>query len=326
MRPRKADRHLPACVYLRHGAYYLVKEGKWRRLGADLHDALVAYASIMAIPEDGLPALIDKALPAILEGKAKDTQGQYTYSAKLLKEVFAEFRPEQVRHGDIVQMMDAFADRQAIANRMLTVLRMVYRWALDRQIVEIDPTVSVKRFKQTPRDRLVTPAEYAAIYSKCAPWLQIIMDMCYLTGQRIGDVLKIEYSHLLDDGIFFEQQKTGKKLIVGWTPELIAVVERAKESSYKIKSHRYLLSGRAGTMRKHSNVWRHFKDAARAAGLGDITVHDLRAMAGTEAERQGMDPTALLGHTDRRTTQIYLRDRSAKVVTGPTKNKDKKAG
>lgn len=326
MRPRKKDRNLPACVYLKHGAYYLVKQGKWRKLGRSLGEALAAYASIMATPEDGLPALIDKALPAIVDGLADNTRGQYTYSAGILKEVFAEFRPEQVRHGDIVQMMDALADRQSIANRCLTVLRMVYAWAMDRQIVDVDPTVSVKRFKQQARDRLITPAEYALIYSKCAPWLQVIMDLCYITGQRIGDVLKIEYAHLLDDGIFFEQQKTGKKLIVGWTPELKAVVERARTLPYQLKSAKYLVSGKAGTMRRHSNVWRYFKQAARSVGLDDVTLHDLRAMAGTEAERQGIDPTALLGHTDRRTTQIYLRDRTTKVVTAPDKPKSKKAG
>lgn len=326
MRPRRKDRHLPPCVYLKHGAYYLVKEGKWRRLGSDLHAALIEYASIMALPEDGLPALIDKAFPALVEGKSANTKTQYAHCARLLKEVFAEFRPDQVRHGDIVQMMDAFSDRKSIANRMLTVLRLTYGWALDRGLVQVDPSVTVKRFPQQARDRLVTEAEYAAIYAQCEPWLQIVMDLCYLTGQRIGDVLKIEYGHLTQEGIFIEQQKTGKKLIVGWTPELRAVVERAKDANYKIKSLRYLLSGRAGTMRKHSNVWRRFKTAARSVGLGDVTLHDLRAMAGTEAERQGMDPTALLGHTDRRTTQIYLRDRSAKVVAGPTRPRGKKAG
>jgi len=324
MRPRTQDRHLPACVYQKHGAYYLVKEGKWRRLGKDLHTALIEYASIMAMPTDGVPALIDKALPAILKGRAESTQTQYQHSARLLKDAFAEFRPEQVRHGDVVQMMDAYSDRIAVANRMLTVLRMVYRWALDRQLVEFDPTVSVKRYKQKPRDRLISEAEYTAIYKQCAPWVQVIMDLCYLTGQRIGDVLKIEHAHLLDEGIYFEQQKTGKKLIVGWSPELLAVVERARTLPFTLKSAKYLISGRAGTMFRHTNVWRRFKDAARAVGINDVTLHDLRAMAGTEAERQGIDPTALLGHSDRRTTKTYLRDRSTKVVAGPTKVRTEK--
>lgn len=326
MRPRTKDRHLPACVYLRRSSYWYVKKGKWVKLGDDLHSALTEYARIVAVPTDGLGALLDSAWGHITEGRADSTKQQYEYCARLLKEVFAEFLPDQVTHGSIVQMQDMFAERPAIANRMLTVLRQTYQWAMDREIVQHNPTLSVKRLPQGQRDRLITHEEYLRIYAVVPPWMQVVMDLCYLTGQRIGDVLKIEYGHLRAEGIFIEQQKTGKKLIVGWTPELRAVVDRAKDADYKIKSLRYLLSGRAGTMRKHSNVWRTFKTAARSVGVGDVTLHDLRAMAGTEADRQGVDPTALLGHTDRRTTQIYLRDRTTKVVAGPSKTKDKKAG
>jgi len=319
MRPRTKNRDLPPCVYLKHGAYYLVKQGKWQRLGGDLMSALLEYARSVGSPLDGVPDLIDKALPSILEDVKESTSKQYQYCARLLKEVFAEFRPEQVRHGDIVQMMDGFKDRQMVANRMLTVLRLVYRWALDRQIVEMDPTVSVKRFKQRPRDRLISEAEYLAIYKECAPWLQCVLDLCYLTGQRIGDVLAIERAHLGDDGIYFRQQKTGKQLVVAWTPELRDAVKRAEQETGPVVNMTYLLAGRGGKLRAHSNVWRSFKLAASKAGVGDVTLHDLRAMAGTEVDRQGGDATGLLGHTDRRTTQIYLRDKSPKLVSGPRK-------
>lgn len=319
MRKRIHDRHLPPCVYEKHGAFYLVKQGKWQRLGGDLHTALVEYARLMAKPADGVPALIDRALPAIIEHVAPSTSQQYTYCAKLLKELFADFRPDQIRHGDVVQMMDGFKDRQVVANRMLTVLRLVYRWALDRQMVDMDPTVSVKRFKQRSRDRLISATEYLAIYKQCAPWLQCVLDLCYLTGQRIGDVLAIERANLGDDGIFFQQQKTGKRLIVTWTPELRAAVKRAEQETGPVVNMTYLLAGRGGKLRAHSNVWRSFKLAASKAGVDDVTLHDLRAMAGTEVDRQGGDATGLLGHTDRRTTQIYLRDKSPKLVSGPRK-------
>lgn len=319
MRPRNKDRHLPACVYLKHGAYWYVKKGKWTKLANDLQAALYEYARIVATPLEGLPALIDDALPHLIAGKAATTKQQYTHSAGLLKKVFAEFRPDQVRHGDIVQMMDAYSSTLATANRMLTVLKLTYQWALDREKVFVNPTTSVKRFTQPTRQRLISANEYAAIHKFCPPWLQNIMDVCYLTGQRIGDVLKIEREHLADEGIYFRQQKTGKQLIVAWTPELHAVVDRAKASSGKVVGMSYLLGGRGGKMRYPSNVWRHFKAATHAAGIKDVTLHDLRAMSGTDADNQGMDPTALLGHTDRRTTQIYLRDKSAKVVSGPRK-------
>lgn len=328
MRTRAKDRHLPQCVYLKHGSYWYVKKNKWTKLGADLHTALAEYARIVAVPTDGVPAMIDKALPHITKDVAPSTKKQYEYCASLLKEVFAEFLPDQVTHGSVIQMQDIYADSPATGNRLLTVLKLTYQWALDREIVLHNPCVSVKRLPQKPRDRLITDAEYVAIYRQAPDWMQVVMDLCYLTGQRIGDVLKIEYNHLTDEGIFIEQEKTKKRLIIAWTPELRSVITRAKETKNTIQSIKYVISGRAGTKRAHPNVWRTFKTAARSAGIPDVTLHDLRAMSGTSADNQGMDPTALLGHTDRRTTSIYLRDRSAKVVQGPNKTKapDKKTG
>src|SRR3546814_15514426 len=76
------------------------------------------------------------------------------------------------------------------------------------------------------------------------------MDMCYLTGQRIGDVLKIERQHLLDDGIYIEQQKTGKRLVVAWTHELRPVVERANGPQGQVAHMQSLLEGRGGKIRR----------------------------------------------------------------------------
>jgi integrase len=41
-----------------------------------------------------------------------------------------------------------------------------------------------------------------------------------------------------------------------------------------------------------------------------FTEHDIRAAAATEAQRQGQDPQALLGHQDAATTRRYLRDKA----------------
>lgn len=325
MRPRKTDRHLPACVYLRHGAYYYVSKGKWTMLGRDLHTALREYACVVAVPENGLPALIDKALPEITRDVRPSTARIYRRCAGILKETFAEFRPEQVTHGSIVQMQDMWRDRLATANHLLTTLKLIYQWAMDREIVTVNPTLSVKRFPGNKRDRLITDAEFAAIRAQAPEWLQVVMDLCYLTGQRIGDILKIKRKDLLDEGIFFEQEKTGKRLVVAWTQELHDAVARAARTKNTTPSAVYVISGRAGTQRSRHNVWRSFKIAAKAAGVENVTLHDMRAMAGTEAEREGKDPTALLGHADRRTTMIYLRDKTAKVVSGPTKKPKKSA-
>lgn len=324
MRPRKKNKHLPPCVYQKHGAYYYVKNNKWTRLGSNLHDALIAYARHVALPTEGVPSLIEKAMPFILEKVSESTQKQYLYCERILKEMFAEFSPDQVTHGTVVRMMDMWRHSPSTANRLLTVLKQVFQWALDREIVDRNPCESVRRISQEPRDRLISPEEYRRIYKEAAPWLQVTMDLCYLTGQRIGDILLIKHEDLQPEGIYFEQKKTGHKLTVAWTEDLKNVVQRAIKIAEGSRESPYLLPTKKGTPRFHSNVWRVFKDACRRAQVDDVTLHDLRAMSGTYAEKQGLDPSALLGHTDKKTTRIYLRDKSVKVVLGPEKAIDQK--
>ena len=43
MRPRVKNRHLPPCIYKRGPSYYLVKGGKWERLGNSLPLVLAEY-------------------------------------------------------------------------------------------------------------------------------------------------------------------------------------------------------------------------------------------------------------------------------------------
>lgn len=316
MRPRKTNRHLPPCVYLRHGAYWYVKRGHWTRLGADLHSALAEYARIISHTAGRMPALIEETLPAILRGKKPATVKQYEIAARRLQEALAEFDPAQVRPVHVVQVQTLFEAAPAVANRTITVLRLIFARALKAGLVDSNPCIGVEPLAIKARDREITWSEYRAIYAQAPVRLQVMMDLCYLTGQRIGDVLAIRRADLLEQGIAFQQQKTGKRLIVAWTPELRAAVERAKSLTPGFVPMT-LFYGKAGKPPAYKNVWRQWQAACKAAKVENANIHDLRAMSGTEADRQGINATALLGHSDPKMTRRYLRDRSAKVVAGP---------
>lgn len=318
MRPRKKDRHLPACVYHRHGAYWHVKAGKWTRLSDDLQTALQEYARLQAVKGGGgMADLIDEALPSILAGKAPSTQKQYRACAIKLQHILLEFAPHQVTPRDIAQIRRSMADTYAVANRTITVLRMVFDYALEEQLVAANPCVGIKRFEQQSRTRRITRQEFRAIQAAGTPLLGVVMDLCYLTGQRIGDVLKIRRADLQDDGIYIEQQKTTARLMIAWTPELREVVERAKLLHGPVATL-YLLRGVRKAAPTYHMIYRQWLKACKGAGVEDANIHDLRAMAGTEAEAQGHDPQKLLGHADRKVTRRYLRDRTVPVVEGPS--------
>jgi integrase len=320
-RPRKRDRHLPACVYLRHGAYWYVKRGKWTRLGVELDESLAEYARLMAAKGGGgMADLIDEALPTLVAGRAPATVKLYTLAARKLQQIMLEFSPHQVQPRDVAALRRGLASTPAMANRCISFLRMVFDYALEQQIVEANPCIGAKRNREQKRTRRITAQEYGAIRSHASARLRIVMDLCFLTGQRIGDVLAISRADLLDDGIHFRQQKTDAELVVAWTPELRATVETAKAAHGRVASL-WLIKGVGSKPQAYRPIWRDWQAACKAAGVAGATIHDLRAMSGTEAKRQGHDPRALLGHTTERMTQQYLRDRDLPVVQGPSMEK-----
>jgi len=317
MRPRKTDRHLPPCVYHRHGAYWLVKRGKWTRLAADLPDALREYARLHSQKRGGMPALIEEAMQTIIKDKAAQTIAQYLVAARRLQEIFAEFAPDQVSPRDVVQLRRHYADSYAVANRTMSILRQVMDYALEQDLIESNPCIGIKRVPQHTRTRRIEREEYAAIKAHAGPLLAVVMDLCYLTGQRIGDVLKIKRADLREEGIYVEQEKTHARLVVAWTPELREAVECAK-SLWGSTPGMYLLRGRNFQPPTYPQIWKQWRKACAAAGIADANIHDLRAMSGTEAEAQGHDPQKLLGHADGKMTKRYLRDKTVSIVEGPS--------
>lgn len=316
-RPRKHHRYLPPNVYERHGAFYFVKGGKWTHLGRDLKRALGAYADLFGAPKGSMPELIAKALPEICKGRSKNTKAQYETAARRLAFKLGEFEPREVKPKDVAKVMLDLAETPNFANRCLSVLRLVFHYALEQQLVDVNPALGIKRRAEKKRDRLPTADELSKIYSAAGPRLRVIIDLLVRTGQRVGDVLSIRRSDITDDGIVFQQQKTGAKVLVPWTPELEEVVARAKALYGNIVALT-LLHNRRGKRPDYSTVKIQWNKACEAAGVLDLHLHDLRAAAATWARRQGKDATALLGHKSRGQTERYLRDRDVTVAESPS--------
>lgn len=322
-RPRKTDKHLPPCVHQRHGAFYYVKKGKWTRLGATLTESMIEYSRIVGTPSGGMPDLIERAYKAACVDKQRklsdSTKRQYKYAAERLKVVMAEFEPAQVKPKHVARLRASYSDKPNQGNKLVSFLKVVFDYGKDWGEVDVNPCVGMKRLEESKRDRYLLPAEYQAIRSHAEPRMQIIMDVCYLTGQRITDVLKIRLSDITSDGIGFTQQKTGKRLVVAWNPDLRAAVDAAKELTRgRTIQPTTLFCTTGGTAPGYHYVRKQWDRACKRAGVENANLHDLRAMAGTNAKAQGLDPTALLGHSDKKQTETYLRDRQIPVVTGPS--------
>lgn len=324
MRPRKTDRQLPACVYRKHGAFYLVKQGKWTRLGDTLAGALAEYGRrTEAARIGGMAKLIEDGIDAIRPVPAPSTRKAYRYAAAKLHFAFDHFEPEQVKPRDIVEFKRGIADTPGMTNRCIHLLRQVFDYALEQGLVDVNPAVGIKSIKTSERTRLISDAEFARIYAEASEPLQIALDLWRLTGQRVVDVLSIRLADLRDTGIYFRQEKTSAELIVRWNPELRAAVDRARgrySNVLELDRERPLLRNGRGKRPGYHAIYKQFTRAAKAAGVADVQIRDLRAVAVTKTSQQRGKAAAqaVAGHTTGQMTERYIREREIPVVDGPT--------
>lgn len=318
MRPRKKDRHLPACMYQKHGAYYLVRKGKWERLGVDFQASLLEYAKRVDVgKQEGMAKLIDDAFAQMSKKLKPNTVKQYEAACTRLKEAFADFEPRDVMPRHVAALKMHMSDTPNMSNRIISVLRGVFSYALEKQLVDSNPCTGIRRHPENKRDRYVTDKEFEAICTKSSDSMRVIYEMCYLTGQRIGDVLAIRLSDISAEGIAFKQEKTSARLIVRMTPDLEDLVARVKALPRKIRGLTLFCSPRGGKPVHYSSVKDAFAISCKKAGVIDATIHDLRAKSLTDTDDQGNNAQKLGGHTDAKMTARYLRLRKIDVAEPP---------
>lgn len=136
---------------------------------------------------------------------------------------------EDVRKVHIINIIDNLLSRgvNRMSKLILSLMRQMFRFAQDRDIIENDPTASIRKAKiggkDTIRDRYLSDNEIKALKqqlpearllktTECAIW--IILSTCC----RIGELCKAQWKHLdIQDGIWkipAENSKNGKPHVI----------------------------------------------------------------------------------------------------------------
>lgn len=296
-----------------HGAYYYVYRNKWTFLSRDFSDALRLYAGLVAPKTGGMPALLDRYLAQA--NVAPKTMKTYTVCATRLKVAFEEFQPADVKPQHLYEYFAAKNVTQGMSGQFRSVMIGAMKLAVKEGLVERNLMREVETFSSGKRDRYITDGEYLAIWDNASPTMRAIMDVCYLTGQRIGDVLSIRYADLKESGIAFKQQKTGTELIVEWSPDLEAAVATARALHQSVKGMT-LFHTRRGSKFSYSTIHTLWLRAVERSGIENAHIHDIRAKSATDAKKQGVDSMALLGHKSESVHQRYLRNKDVPIVQG----------
>lgn len=332
-RLRTTNKHLPKYVTVVHGSYwYRAPKTKAVRIAAvGEEQALYKFMAEKAAPVGPITTmndLFDRYQREVVPTLAERTQKDYHGIIAKLRGVFGDMKPNDIEPRDVGRYLDVPKGKIS-ANRQIAVLSAVFTKAVGRwYVADRNPCFKVERNKKKARDRYVTDEEYKAVYAMMPARHQIAMELALLTGQRQGDLLRLEWEQIneKEGRIYFRQGKTGKQLRVRISPRLQAAIDRAKLLIPHLP-RQYVLRTAKGQRFKSSgfkSVWqrymrRAYKGYSKKAHRGaeavqyppviraPFTFHDLRAKSVSDAKSL-QDAYERAGHTSMAMTRgVYDR-------------------
>lgn len=345
-------RELPPRVFAKGRWFYLVTaEGKkriWTKLTLK-RDGLPALYMKLAdlaardIAPDRMPALVADWLTNVSTTHSKKTQANDRWVMNTISASFADFRACQITPPDVATFLRPLRAKPRTHNEMRAGLRELMRFAeeLGHRPAGSNPVAAIKTMKAPPRDRYPTDSELRRIKAaacrgddgkrtRMGPTIARLIDLAYLTGQRVGDLLELRWSkkaatnaagevvapYIDDAGIYFKPSKTagrtGAKVLIEWTPRLREVVEYIR-TQLRRRNMTYVITSQEAQRYDYEAFKSTWARAMARSGVQNLHFNDLRAKALTDTEEQhGMSAARRKGaHSTESQTATYVRHRKA---------------
>jgi integrase len=228
---------------------------------------------------------------------------------------FATWKATAVTRRDVNRLLDSIVDRGAPiqANRTFAILRRIYSWGIERDIVAVNPCQGISPpGEERARDRVLTEDELRAVWSALAPEQDRIAAMFklrLLTAQRGGEVATIRRIDLDLQGGWWtipsQFSKNGLAHRVPLAPQAVEIVEEALRSA---GDDECLFPSPAldGPVR---STWRAVERIRKRSGV-EFRPHDLRRTAASLMTGMGISRltvSKILNHTESSITAVYDR-------------------
>jgi integrase len=236
-----------------------------------------------------------RAAPKYADLKPR-TRDDYEKHLPYFAEKMGHLAPRQIERHHIIRWRDAWsADHSPhFSNYRLRVFSILMEQAKDMGLLtkaEENPAKGIPALKYEKRERKPWPETKVAAFRKAYQYgtrERTLFELCLGTGQRIGDVLKMQWGHIDCDEIRVLQGKTGKPLWLPITPHLAAALEATERRGLFILSKDMRKAKRPGMW-----AYRGAADAMRAArdaiGATEYDLHALRYTAAVELLLAGCD-------------------------------------
>lgn len=183
----------------------------------------------------------------------------------------------------IIEGRDRRSATPFLANNWLKAMRGLFRWAVEMDLVDTDPTIAVRALKTKTEGFHVWTEEEVRIYEDRWPIgtrERLALDLLLYTGLRRGDAVRLGREHVWGDVFRIRMEKTGGEIIA---PVLLPLKHSLLASQEGERTFLCTLDGKPWNKFSFGN-W--FKKACRAAGVPG-SAHGLRKAGATRAAENG---------------------------------------
>ena len=191
-------------------------------------------------------------------------------------------RPQKIR--PIIRgWRSQWTDKPRTADLALQVLSRVLSHAVELGRIAGNPCEGIKRIYTGNRSEIIwTDADLALLKRTCTPEIAHAVDLAACTGLRLGDQLRLCWSHVSENAITIATGKSG-----GRQQAVIPLYDELREVLARIPKHSTVI-----LTNKWHRPWKGFSAsfvaAKKAAGIDNLHFHDLRGTAATRFYLAGL--------------------------------------
>lgn len=237
----------------------------------------------------------------------QSTQSEYRRTLEAIREKNGAKNFAQLRRRDVIAARDAHAETWRKANAMVETISILARHAIDLEWITDNPAQGVEKLtggEYEPWPEWVQRAyerhceEHGLTYELTAYHLGVG------TGQRIGDVCKMEWGHFDGDYMSVVQEKTGERIWVYCPKKLKDYLALLP------KSGRFILAKNVTEPMAKRRIQARVMQVRRAIGADAFVIHGWRYTAAMELAEAGCSDSEIQAVTGHKSLDMVRKYRS----------------
>lgn len=185
-------------------------------------------------------------------------------------EVFDDWK----MRGRILEWRDGWQGQPRTADKLVRTFGVILQWGIQRGHLRVNILSDIKALHESDRSEIIwEPHHWEALAPHASQQLIDALELCRMTGLRLGDLVKVERQHIMGQTIKFRTAKRRRVVVIPIFPELDELLSRLAPDGP-------LLRNSYGKPWTSSGLGGVFQKAKNKAGI-DVHIHDLRGTYAT---------------------------------------------